>query len=220
MLSNNRRANTESWYFAYGSNLFIDSTDPRSALIRSAQAGFVRGFRLTFNKVGGPKDVYANMVFDPDSRVWGVAYLCDAEAMAKLDKSMGMMACRYRPILQRVETPNGHTLETRTYVAGKKFITKPWRPYAGYLDLVLQGARRHGLPHDYIAQIKEAACEGRIGSRGDRADKYLPPGKINTRPDGTASAIPELQRDKGHLPAIFAAMGITTMLFGVVGHWF
>jgi hypothetical protein len=150
----------DSWYFAYGSNLHIDPTDPRAALIHSATPACAKGLRLTFNRVAGTSEVFANLVFEPSSQVWGVAYKCDPDAMARLDRAMGMIAPRSRPISIQLESRAGPMLHVRTYVAGKKFITKPWRPEAGYLNVILEGAQRRKLPRQYLIQIKEAAQEG------------------------------------------------------------
>jgi gamma-glutamylcyclotransferase len=149
----------DTWYFAYGSNLHVAANDPRAALIRAAQPAYVSAMRLTFNRVGG-QEIFSNMVFDPTAVVWGVAYLCDSIAMAKFDRARGSIAPRCRPISVRLETPAGQTLDAKTYVAGKKFITKQWRPKPDYLSLILKGAQNHGLPREYILQIKAAAEEG------------------------------------------------------------
>src|ERR1700692_4793779 len=111
----NIRAIADTWYFAYGSNLHIEPTDPRAALVSSARPACAKGLRLTFNRVAGPREIYANLAFEPSSVVWGMAYECNPDAMAKLDRAMGMIPPRSRPISIPVQSRSGQTLAARAY---------------------------------------------------------------------------------------------------------
>jgi gamma-glutamylcyclotransferase len=163
MAIGNSPANGDIWYFAYGSNLATDRMPERRELIRSARPGFVKELRLAFNKAGSRRRVYANLVFEPAGIVWGVVYLCNPDAMAKLDRAEGVMGRNYRRMPVRVETADGKVLDAETYVAGKRFITKLWRPSRAYLGLMVRGAKQHDLPWDYIQEIRATADEGGAG---------------------------------------------------------
>ena len=62
--------NKDQWYFAYGSNLFINQKERRTGRIRQAVRCRLPGFRFAFNKRGNGGQVYANIVPDDAAEVW------------------------------------------------------------------------------------------------------------------------------------------------------
>lgn len=145
------------WYFAYGSNLSMDRKQQRTGLIRSARTAFLKNYRFAFNKGGAGGEVYANIVPSPGDVVWGVVYLCNPQAMASLDHYEAVETGDYwrRPV--EVETSDAELLKAEVYIAGESFLIADGRPRPWYLDLILSGARKHGLPEEYIKSIEELA---------------------------------------------------------------
>lgn len=144
------------WYFAYGSNLSKGRKQERTGLIRSARKARLRGYRFAFNNDGGAGRVYANIVPAPSDLVWGVAYLCNPEAMAELDRREGVMGGHYRRSRVLVEAGD-EELEAETYIAGEPFVVQEAVPTDEYLGFILTGAREHDLPEEYIKTIKTLA---------------------------------------------------------------
>jgi cation transport regulator ChaC len=154
---------TDTWYFAYGSNLSVDQKTKRTGTIREARRCRLSGHRLAFNKERQQGDVVANIVPDEGATVWGVAYLCDEEAIAALDCCEGVTGGHYRHEHVAVVTDEGDVLEALTYVGGEDHVVEEGRPSRTYLDLILAGARHHGLPEEYIRQIEQL---------GDSIERY------------------------------------------------
>ena len=88
---------------------------------------------------------------------WGVVYLCDAQAMAILDDYEAVVRGDYWRHSVEVETTDGELLKADTYFAGEDSLIEEGRPRAWYLDLIISGARKHGLPAEYIRHIEELA---------------------------------------------------------------
>jgi cation transport regulator ChaC len=154
------------WYFAYGSNLcraiFVERRGLQPLEIRRAR---LDGHRLTFDLPVGPGERgVANLVGDPAAATWGVCYLLDAAACDHLDRTEGVHRGYYRRLEVSVVTDDGGSLQAFAYqgiasVAGRK-------PSQRYLGLLLDGAREHGLPEEWIRYLEglELAVDERLGS--------------------------------------------------------
>jgi cation transport regulator ChaC len=152
----------DRWYFAYGSNLLVEQKIDRTGPIRQAIRCRLTGFRFVFNKRGDDGQIFANIVPDEAAEVWGVAYLCNPQAIEKMDRREGVARGDYEHKQVTVTTDGGKSLNALTYVAGADFICEPGSPQAGYLSKIINGARQHQLPEDYIARIERLA----IGDQG------------------------------------------------------
>jgi AIG2 family protein len=141
------------WYFAYGSNLFIDQKECRTGTIRRAIPCRLPGYRFAFNKRGADGTAKANIIRDQSGEVWGVAYLCDPEAMRKMDANEGVDGGHYEHLTVEVTTREGETLRAVTYVAGSDYVVDGLSPSQGYRRKIVDGARHHGLPEDYVRCI-------------------------------------------------------------------
>jgi cation transport regulator ChaC len=148
---------SDSWYFAYGSNLSKGRKQERTGLIRRAVRARLRNYRLAFNKEASGGGVYANVVPEEGSEVWGVIYLCNPTAMTQLDRYEGVMGGHYVKVSVTVELEDGSLCDAETYIAGEDYIVSEGTPDDWYLDFILTGAIQHELPEDYIADIKRLA---------------------------------------------------------------
>jgi len=145
----------DTWYFAYGSNLLVDQKEERTGRIRETLLCRLPGYRLVFNKRShGDGTARANIIEDRAKEVWGVAYLCDEAAMTKMDEYEGVAGGHYRrQEVQVIIASVRMRLDAMTYVAGEEFLCPEGEPSSEYLDQILEGARKQGLPDDYIEQI-------------------------------------------------------------------
>jgi cation transport regulator ChaC len=146
--------NTDVWYFAYGSNLWIDQKQDRTGLIRSGderpRLARLADYRLAFNKQGRGGGVFANIMPCPGEQVIGVAYRCSP---ATLD-TMSEYEIGYERQVVTVALDDGPSIEAVTYVAMKGSVVDDACPSPPYLERIVKGAAQHGLPEDYIEKIR------------------------------------------------------------------
>src|SRR5207247_10051242 len=86
------------------------------------------------------------------ARTWGVLYLLDPEELGRLDRSEGVHRGVYRRIPVEVVVGGAERVAAFTYrsswtLAGRK-------PSARYLRLLVEGARDHGLPAEYVTFLE------------------------------------------------------------------
>jgi len=152
------------WYFAYGSNLcpaiFIERRGMRPLAARCAR---LDGHRLCFGLPVGPGERgVANVELDAADHVWGVAYLLRLEDFERLDRTEGVHRGFYTREAVTVTTEEGESIAAFTYRSASS--TAGRKPSARYLGLLLEGARSHGLPADYVARLEalELAVDERL----------------------------------------------------------
>jgi gamma-glutamylcyclotransferase len=146
----------KSWYFAYGSNLLVDQMVERIDLsvdaVDSSRVVRLAGYSLVFQCLDGDQAAYATIV-RPGFEVWGVVYRCTESDLILLDD----FEQGYRRELLQVTDRSGEILEAAAYVMKHKGIGREGKPTATYLEKIITGARRHGLPEGYIAELETAA---------------------------------------------------------------
>ena len=164
--------------FAYGSNMLTAKMRRAAPSAKSVAVGQIQGHVLRFNKVSqadgsGKGNIIATG--NADDTVWGVIFKIGDQDRAELDRSEG----GYAPTEIRV-TAAGERVCLLTYVAKPDRIDDSLRPYTWYKEFVVSGAREHGLPSDYIAQLAavEAVADPDL-SRDTNERALLPdrPGK-------------------------------------------
>jgi len=115
----------------------------------------LQGYEVVFNLLGGDGEIYANIAQSSDI-VIGMLYRCGSDAMAMLD--------RYEAGYDRVEVSvfdeEGNELEAIAYIARSDCIAPQGQPSDAYLQKILQGARSHSLPIEYIQSIESRARGG------------------------------------------------------------
>jgi cation transport regulator ChaC len=147
-------ARTEAlWYFAYGSNMspaiFLERRGMHPFATHRAR---LEGYRLCFSLPVGPGERgVANVEPAAGEHVWGVAYLIHRSEGDQLDRTEGVRGGLYEriPVALAVD---GDRLEAFTYRSC--FASAGRKPSARYLGLLLEGARRHGLPADYLRALE------------------------------------------------------------------
>jgi gamma-glutamylcyclotransferase len=145
----------DTWYFAYGSNLWIDQKEERTSAIRSGaqapQTARLADYRLAFNKPSKKWKFVANIMSCPGEEVIGVVYRCNQATMEQMDS--------WEPGYKREDVPvvldNGESALAITYVA--ESTVADGQPAAEYVAKIIAGARQHGLPQAYIDRIRRLA---------------------------------------------------------------
>lgn len=169
------------WYFAYGSNL-----DPRTFVgrrrMRPLEVRTVRldGWRLVFDLPVGPGErAVANLLAEEGALVRGVAYRISAAQAEHLDRTEGVPKAYRRETVELVAAGDvraaGFTYVSPHRAAGRK-------PSERYMNLLLQGARHHGLPAAWIAYLRD--FELAVDERSRQLDLFGPPvrsGRLSSR---------------------------------------
>ncbi len=142
-------------YFAYGSNLCIDQMTERMGAVRQGndqpRIARLANYRLVFNVQGDDGHVYANLA-PAESAVFGVVYRCSAECLLKMDTyETGYVRRHVRVVLE-----NGDEVDAATYIAEVANEVSVSGTSPEYLQKILRGARRHGLPEAYIRTLERA----------------------------------------------------------------
>ena len=134
-------------YFAYGSNM------SRARLIArvpgAGQAGIARleGFELRFDKPGRDGTAKANLVPAAGRVVWGVVWTVAALDWTALDA----FEPGYERVSLDVVDAGERARRAQSYLyRGPRLAEPPLREYAVHL---LDGAREHGLPEDYVREL-------------------------------------------------------------------
>jgi len=142
------------WYFAYGSNMSRAQMKSRAGQIFEEQPGKLENHEMLFNKKARGRSATANIRPAQGKTVHGVLYKIPESALRNLDRFEGVPE-HYRRIEVTATDGNGRKAAAYAYIATK--VEKGLRPAAHYLQTILGGAAEHGLPADYIAEIKAAA---------------------------------------------------------------
>jgi gamma-glutamylcyclotransferase (GGCT)/AIG2-like uncharacterized protein YtfP len=145
----------KQWYFAYGSNLCVEQMIQRTGPMDEEERPCIArlpGYRLVFNMRGDDGQVYANITQTGDG-VIGVLYHCGEAALARLD----VYEEGYDRRRVTVTLASGATRDAMAYVARPECTTDEGAPSARYLEIILRGAKRQGLPAAYIASIETQA---------------------------------------------------------------
>lgn len=159
--------------FAYGSNMCTARLRARVPSARPLGVAALAGHILRFHKRGwrdgsGKGDACRSP--EPGARVWGVVFGIDPAGKADLDRAEGL-GRGYDDVEVRVTTPEGVEHTAWMYQAAPAAIEPDAIPFRWYRDLVLAGAREHGLPHDYVRD--HIACHpARPDPDADRARRH------------------------------------------------
>ena|ERR1051325_10174364 len=150
-------------YFAYGANMDEERIQAEN---RCPDARFIfnavlPGYRLVFASRTEAGTIGADVAVDHGSRVWGVVYDITESDRQKLDAREAAARRAHRPKEVLVH-PHGD-LEQRVMVLTYT-VNDPTQahqpPTREYLDYLLRGARRWGLPAAYIAQLERIEVAG------------------------------------------------------------
>ncbi len=137
-----------SLYFAYGSNLSAKRMAERVPSARVIAAARADGRRLSFGKLGRDGSGKATLIDAPEAFAWGVVYAIDRRDWRRLDRfERGYARISVFVVLEREQR-----VAATTYIAPE---TAPDPTAFGwYKRLIVDGAREHGLPAAYVAELE------------------------------------------------------------------
>ena len=139
-------------YFAYGSNMSLRRIRRRVPSAQRVTTATLTAHRLAFHKVG--RDGSAKCDIAPGhhevDQVHGVVYRMDPQHRVALDTAEGL-GSGYEVKTVELFADDRASIRAFTYYATHTDVAL--RPYAWYLQHVLQGARENRLPEHYVALI-------------------------------------------------------------------
>ena len=141
-------------HFAYGSNLsyrFLREYCPNARFVMRA---FLPNYRVEFRffskrRQGG----ISSIVFAPGELVRGVIYEVPLEEMLRLDEVESVPQGLYSRETFLVLGEDGEFHEADLYRVVKP--EGPFTPARSYVELMLEGAKEHGLDQEYIEELLE-----------------------------------------------------------------
>jgi gamma-glutamylcyclotransferase len=144
-------------YFAYGSNLHplrLQERVPSATVIGVVEA---EGRKLTFSKRSKDGSGKCNF-FDSENSsdvVYGVLYEINSSEKGALDRAEGK-GYGYHEQLVSFELEGVHYCAF-TYVADSQHIDSSLLPYEWYKRFVIEGAKYHSFPDEYILSLEEVS---------------------------------------------------------------
>ncbi|MGQ0430208.1 MAG: gamma-glutamylcyclotransferase family protein [Gammaproteobacteria bacterium] len=138
--------------FAYGSNMLTGQMTRRASSARSIAPAFLERFALRWHKRS--KDGSGKCSIEETGRredfVWGVLYELNSADKIELDRFEGLgSGYGERRVAVSSQEKN---LSVLAYYATS--VDPNVRPYRWYRELVVAGAREHGLPEEYIRSLE------------------------------------------------------------------
>lgn len=142
------------YYFAYGSNMSTKRLTQRVASARFVSLATLDNHCLRFHKKShdGSAKCDAFETDNSDDEVIGTLFTMDEAEKPLLDYAEGLGA-GYDIKKVTLTLPSGKSQQAFTYYATD--IDETFLPYTWYLAHVVNGAKEHGLPEDYVKKIKQ-----------------------------------------------------------------
>jgi len=150
-------------YFAYGSNLLTERIHINNPSAIFKDIARVDGYKLDFNHFSKRwQGAAATIIEAPGDHLWGVLWELDHEHLATLDRQEGVHRNVYKRIHIPVELPSGETVMAVSYqlVDTKDDLRLP---SGVYKDVIIQGAREHNMPDQYIDKLQQIQDNGYRG---------------------------------------------------------
>jgi gamma-glutamylcyclotransferase (GGCT)/AIG2-like uncharacterized protein YtfP len=144
-------------YFAYGSNLWLPRLRARVPGAESLGAARLRGFSLRWHKRSHDGSGKCGIAVDGDGVVHGGLFRIPVAERPRLDH-VEELGVGYGDLDVRLDTATGE-VTAYTYVALPGVRDEALRPWRWYRDLVVAGARWHGLPQAYVSRLRAVAAE-------------------------------------------------------------
>jgi cation transport regulator ChaC len=132
-------------YFAYGSNMLTKRLHERIPNARPCGIAVLREYEFNCNKKSKDGSSKGNIAPLKDAVTWGVIFELPEKAISILDKAEGGYTRNTVSV-----SISGKVMECETYIS-QEISTEP--PYDWYLNYIIEGAREHGLPEDYVLSL-------------------------------------------------------------------
>jgi gamma-glutamylcyclotransferase (GGCT)/AIG2-like uncharacterized protein YtfP len=156
--------------FAYGSNMCSGRfRDYRMHPEGAGCSALLTGYRLLFNKPSTDSSGKANVELHEGSQVWGVLYSIPDADLTVLDQG----EVGYQRVKLSVTTPDGEKHDAWVYIASRPSNAAGLRPFTWYTRFLVEGAREHALPPDYIATLENIETVQDANEGRDRRKRAL-----------------------------------------------
>jgi hypothetical protein len=110
-------------------------------------------YSLSFHKRSIDGSGKCSIIPKEGSVVYGVIFKFDKNQKSNLDRVEGAgSGYNEKQITVNV---GGESISVFTYIASESHIDNSLSPYLWYKTLVVEGAREHGFPEDYIDEIQK-----------------------------------------------------------------
>jgi gamma-glutamylcyclotransferase (GGCT)/AIG2-like uncharacterized protein YtfP len=141
-------------YFAYGSNMCTGRLRRRisSATFVCIAKLAKHSFRFHKRSTDGSAKGDAFQTGNPTDIVWGVIFNINKGQKLALDEAEGL-GVGYEEEAATVLDQSGQEHRVVLYVADANSIDSALHPYSWYKRFVVDGARQHGLPNEYVDVI-------------------------------------------------------------------
>lgn len=115
------------------------------------------GYQLAFHKRSLDGSGKCNIVYTGQDKniVLGVVYEIAPDDRIILDQIEGL-GKGYDHIELQVNVPSG-SISTFAYIADAQYIDDSLKPYTWYKAFVVNGAKSHGFPENYIRQLENVS---------------------------------------------------------------
>lgn len=112
------------------------------------------GYALRFHKrsVDGSGKATAFETGQDSAAVWGVVFEINPDEKPDLDRAEGLSG-GYEAESISVFDSEGNEHSVFAYLASTSHIDPSLRPYSWYKRFVVEGAKQHDLPEDYITKL-------------------------------------------------------------------
>lgn len=134
-------------YFAYGSNMSTVRLQQRIADAHPLGAAVLKNYVFRCNKKSSSGSNKGNIAPQNGETTWGVLFELPTNQIANLDK----IEKGYKRIKVNVSI-GGQAVECETYLSMEISTDLPTK---SYMDFIIEGAREHKLPQDYIATMSQ-----------------------------------------------------------------
>jgi gamma-glutamylcyclotransferase len=140
------------FYFAYGSNMLTERLRNRVPSVRPISSVILSGYDLRWHKSSTDGSGKCDITRSPAKMVHGVLFEMNDAHLGKLDAAEGL-GHGYHHHWVAVQQINGASVLALSYAADQSQIDPILKPYDWYHSLVVDGARHHSLPDEYISKL-------------------------------------------------------------------
>lgn len=138
-------------YLAYGSNMLTERLKERVSSANKLRTIRLPGYRFEVCKRSDDGSGKCNIIRHPNSEVHGVLFRMNRNDLPALDEAEGAGHGYVRKAL-KVKI-DGRKRSVAVYFAAPGYRDPALVPYDWYFDLVVAGARQHGLPKYYFSKL-------------------------------------------------------------------
>ena len=146
-------------YFAYGSNLSSRYLRDYCPGAQPVMRGLLANFRIEFRRYSTDLEGGISTIMEaPGELVHGMLFTIPKAEIEALDILENVPEGLYSRDGFMVLAEDGQWQRAELYRVARP--EGPFAPSARYLDFMLEGAREHGLPDDYVAGLESLRASG------------------------------------------------------------